>query len=152
MGNGNQYLEDSYSLVSTRVFLPITHTQLQTVMPNTRGDLQNVINVLCNKVSIFLVIWSRMTFTVIGTAALKSADQSTDYRQACWTLSRWCVWSHRCPIVSRAYAPHTEVCAKFCFIWSVYVWRHVCVSGGGCCNFIIEGTVIRQESTFLPSQ
>lgn len=48
------------------------------MMPNIQGDLQNVINVLCNKVSIFVVIWSRMTFTVIGTATLKAADQSTD--------------------------------------------------------------------------
>lgn len=55
-----------------------SHTQLWTMTPNIRGDLQNVINVLCNKVSIFVVIWSRMTFTVIGTAALKAADQSTD--------------------------------------------------------------------------
>lgn len=50
----------------------------QAMMPNIQGDLQNVINVLCNKVSIFVVIWSRMTFTVIGTATLKAADQSTD--------------------------------------------------------------------------
>lgn len=41
------------------------------MMPTIQCDLQNVIKVLCNKVSIFVVIWSRMTFTVIGTATLK---------------------------------------------------------------------------------
>lgn len=64
--------------VSTVVFLPITQPSCKTAMPNIQGDLQNVINVLCNKMSIFVVIWSRMTFTVIGTAALNALDQSTD--------------------------------------------------------------------------
>lgn len=78
-----------------------THPQLWGMMPNAHSDLQNVINVLCNKVSIFVVMWSGMTFTVIGTATLKAAHQS-DARQTreaaaahhcgCSSLGAWWVW------------------------------------------------------------
>lgn len=82
MQRENQYSEDSYSWVSTSDREPpspnTSYAQACTTMPNIRGDLQNVINVLCNKVSIFAVIWSSLTFTVIGTVALKAADQSAD--------------------------------------------------------------------------
>lgn len=143
--------------------LPTSQTLLWTMMLDIQCDLQNVINVLCNKVSIFVVIRSRMTFIVIGTAALKLRisqlikDMHAGRSASCQGMMGIQLCVHVCIHTDTIMRKkQTQSCVLLFLVCVRFVWRCMCVCVCVClvmceAHLLLKGCYMPGEHTLILS-